>query len=92
MPFSLSEISFPIIVFLGVYGFFLLFYIIYSLFTVMHLVKYGVAGFPLYLLTAVYAGGTILLVSVSIFMLARYDWTYSVPLDFIVKLFQNNPL
>ena len=92
MPFSFSEISFPIYLFLGIYGFFLLFYVIYSLFTIMHLVKFGVAGFPLYALVIVYTGGTILLVAGSILLLARYDWTYSVPLTFITNLLQNNPL
>jgi len=87
MPFSLTELSFPILIFLGIYCFFLLFYIIYSLFTAMHLLKYGVASFHLYLLIVIYIGGTILLVSGSIFLLLRYDWTYSIPLDFITKLY-----
>ncbi len=90
MPFSLTELSFPVLIFLGIYCFFLLFYVVYSLFTAIHLIKYGVVGFPMYLILVVYIGGTILLIAASIFLLLRYDWTYSVPLDFITSLFDNS--
>ncbi|MEK7452156.1 MAG: hypothetical protein AAB664_02365 [Patescibacteria group bacterium] len=92
MPFSLSELSFPVYLFLALYGFFLLFYVIYSFFTIMHLVKYGVAGFPLYLLVVVFTSGTILLVAASIFQLLNYDWTYSVPLNGFTDTLSNPPV
>lgn len=67
-------------IFLYVFGAYMLFYILYSLFNVYHLVRYGVYSFSLYVLVTVFTGGTILLVAGSIFLLMGYDWT--VPISF----------
>ena len=90
MPTTFTDFSIPVSLFLGIYGCFLLFYIIYSLFNVYHLLKYGVAGLPLYLLVVVFTGGTILLVGGSILLLLNYDWSYTLPLSQIGSFVSNN--
>lgn len=79
--FSIPELSIPVAIFLVLYGFFLLFYVVYAIFNVMHLVEYGRTGSPLWLIVVVFIGGTILLVTGSIFWLLRYDLFYSIPLS-----------
>jgi hypothetical protein len=81
MPFSFPEFSFPVAIFLGLYGFFLLFYVIYALFNISHLLEYGRIGSPLWMIVVVFTGGTIFLVGGSIIWLLQYDLFYSIPLS-----------
>ena len=76
--FDLPNFDIPIYVFLFVYGAYMLFYVLYALFNIYHLVRYGVYGFGLYLIVTIFTGGTIILVSGSVFMLMEYDWTYPI--------------
>ncbi len=76
--FDLPSFNIPIYVFLFVYGAYMLFYVLYALFNIYHLVRYGVYGFGLYLIVTIFTGGTIILVSGSVFMLMEYDWTYPI--------------
>lgn len=78
--FDLPSFSLPVSIFLYVFGAYMVFYLLYSLFNVYHLVRYGVYSFSLYVLVTVFTGGTILLVSGSIFLLMDYDW--SAPVSF----------
>ena len=79
--FELPNIDLPIYVFLFVFGVYMLFYVLYSLFNIYHLIRYGVYGFGLYLIVTIFTGGTILLVAGSFFLFAEYDWTIPVSLD-----------
>lgn len=88
--FDLPNISVPIVVFLIVFGAYMVFYILYSLFNIYHLVRYGVYGFGLYIIVTVFTGGTILLVAGSFFMLAEYDWTAPVSLNNTVEQYNES--
>lgn len=79
--FDIPNIDLPIYVFLFVFGAYMIFYVLYSLFNIYHLVRYGVYGFGLYLIVTIFTGGTILLVAGSTFMLLEYDWTLPISLD-----------
>ena len=67
-------------VFLAPYGFFALFYVIYSIFNIYHLVRFGVYTFGAYLIITIFLAGTVFLVGASFYMLVPYDWfaTWSV--------------
>ena len=78
--FASLDFSISTSIFLYLFGAYLTFYLLYSLFTVFHLLKYGVYNFSLYLLITVFAGGTILLVSGSLFYLSGFDWSTPIPM------------
>lgn len=86
MPFSLADINIPVSIFIGLYGLFLLFYVFYGFFTLMHLLEYGRVGAPLFLIVIGFLGGTILLVSGSIFWLLHYDLAYTLPVVDMISL------
>lgn len=79
--FELPNIDLPIYYFLFVFGVYMLFYVLYSLFNIYHLIRYGVYGFGLYLIVSIFTVGTIILISGSTFMLMEYDWTLPISLD-----------
>jgi len=79
--FDLPDLGIPVSIFLAIYGAYMLFYVFYSLFNIYHLIRYGVYGFGLYLIVTVFTGGTIILISGSVFLLMEYDWTHSVSID-----------
>jgi len=79
--FELPNISIPMYAFLFVFGAYMLFYVLYSLFNIYHLIRYGVYGFGLYLIVTIFTGGTILLVAGSTLLLLNYDWTLTVSLN-----------
>jgi hypothetical protein len=79
--FELPQISLPIGILLAVFAAYMIFYVLYGLFNIYHLLRYGVYGFGLYLLLAIFTGGTIILVSGSIFWLMEYDWTTTISLQ-----------
>ncbi len=80
MP-DLPQLSVPVSIFLYLFGAYMLFYVLYSLFNIYHLMRYGVYGLSLYVLITVFAGGTILLISGSVFLLAEYDWSAPISLN-----------
>lgn len=88
--FDLPEVSIPIVIFLIVFGAYILFYILYSLFNIYHLVRYGVYGLGLYIIVTVFTGGTILLVAGSFFMLAEYDWMKPVSLNNTIEQYNES--
>ncbi|MBI4435390.1 hypothetical protein HY630_01855 [Candidatus Uhrbacteria bacterium] len=79
--FELPNIDLPLYVFLVVFGAYMVFYVLYSLFNIYHLVRYGVYGFGLYLIVTVFTGGTILLVAGSTFLLLEYNWMLPISLE-----------
>lgn len=79
--FELPNIDLPIYYFLFVFGVYMLFYVLYSLFNIYHLIRYGVYGFGLYLIVSIFTVGTIILIAGSTFMLMEYDWTLPISLD-----------
>lgn len=88
--FSLPELSIPVSIFLFVFGAYMMFYVLYSLFNIYHLVRYGVYGFGLYLLVTIFTGGTILLVSASVFMLAQYNWNEPISINTVISDLSNS--
>lgn len=78
--FDFSTFALPISILLGVFGVYLLLYIIFSFFNLYHLMRYGVYGFGLYLIVTIYASGTILLATGSYFLLSEYNW--NAPISF----------
>ena len=83
--FDFPQLSLPVSIFLYVFGAYMLFYILYSLFNIFHLIKYGVYGFGLYLLVTVFTGGTILLVAGSVFLLTEYDWSAPISVNSVLE-------
>lgn len=79
--FDIPSIDLPIYVFLFVFAAYMIFYVLYSLFNIYHLIRYGVYGFGLYLIVTIFTGGTILFIAGSTFMLMEYDWTLPISLD-----------
>jgi hypothetical protein len=75
---NIPTLNMPVSVFLILYGLFMLIFIIYSLFNVYHLVKYGYYSFTLYSVITVFTGGTIILIALSIFLLAKYNWNQPI--------------
>lgn len=88
--FDLPNISVPISIFLIVWGAYMLFYILYSLFNVYHLIRYGVYGFGLYLIVTIFAGGTVILVAGSAFLLMEYDWSVPLSLQNSIELYNED--
>ena len=88
--FDLPNFNIPIYVFLFVYGAYMLFYVLYSLFNIYHLIRYGVYGFGLYLIITIITGGTIILVSGSVFMLMEYDWTHPTTFSDVVDYYNED--
>ena len=78
MPFVAPDTIIPISVLLIPLIIFLIFYLVYSFFNVYHLLRFGVYGFGLYMITTLYAAGTILLMAISIYFLLGYDWTQPI--------------
>lgn len=85
--FNFSEFSVTISVFLILYVAFLVLFSFYSFFNIYHLIRYGLYGFGLYLIITVFAGGTILLVAESIFLLQKYDWSVPIQLDEVAQTY-----
>ena len=69
------EFSIPIAFLLGIYGLFVVFYIIWSFFNIYHLMRFGVASLFLTTLVTVYAIGSLVLLGASGLSLLRYDWS-----------------
>lgn len=76
--FDLPNFSIPIYVFLFVFAAYMLFYVLYALFNIYHLIRYGVYGFGLCLIVTIFTGGTIILVSGSVFLLMEYNWMHPI--------------
>ncbi len=91
MP-SFAEFSFPIGVVLLPFGLFMLFYCVYSLFNLYHLLRFGVAGPILYAVTTAYAVGTLVILVGSIWGLSGYDFAYPVSLSGLPSSFTTPPV
>lgn len=90
--FNLPSTSLSVSIFLYIFGAYMLFYILYSLFNVYHLVRYGVYSCSLYLLVTVFTGGTILLVTGSVFLLMGYDWSAPILFNGVIQDYNNSEL
>ncbi len=88
--FEDSGFSISVLIFLLVYGAYMLFYIIYSLFNIYHLIRYGIYGYGLYLIVTIFTGGTIILIAGSVFMLVDYNWSTPLMLDQTTQQFYSD--
>lgn len=88
--FDIPNVSIPILVFLLIWGAYMLFYVLYSLFNIYHLIRYGIYGLGLYLIVTIFTGGTILLVSGSIFLLIEYDWNHQISLENVIEYYNTD--
>jgi hypothetical protein len=88
--FELPNMNIPLYFFLLVFGAYMLFYVLYSLFNIYHLIRYGVYGFGLYLIVAIFTGGTIILIAGSFFLLMEYDWTLPISLNSATKFYNED--
>ena len=75
--FEIPSIGVPVFVFYGLFVIYLLGYVLFSLFNLLHLFKFGVAGKGLYLTITIFTAGTILLASGCIYLLLEYDPLYT---------------
>lgn len=85
----LPNIAIPLSVFLIPVGFFFLVFLIYSLFNMYHLLRFGVYGFGLYSLVSLYALGTIFLLLASFYLILQFDWTLTLSVDTFVDGYQS---
>ncbi len=90
MP-SFAELSFPIGVVLLPFGLFMLFYCVYSLFNLYHLLRFGVAGLVLYGVVTLYAAGTVAILVAVIWGLSPYDFSYPVSLAGVTAALTSPP-
>jgi hypothetical protein len=67
--------TFPILYFLIPYALFVLVFVVFSLFNIYHLLRYGIYNFNLYVLSVVYLAGTIFVLGASIIILNSFDWS-----------------
>lgn len=81
----IPDIEFPIAVLLLVYGLFVLCYIVWSLFNVYHLLRFGIYGYTAYVAVAVFAGVSVFLLGASVFFLSGYDWTATFSFSDLLK-------
>jgi len=88
--FDLPNITVPTLVFLIPFGIFMFFYVLYSLFNIYHLIRYGIFGKGLYLLITIFSAGAILLSAGSIFLLLGFDWNTAISLQETSNLYNNN--
>lgn len=85
----IPSLTFPAFLLLTPLVLFLLFYVLYSVFTLYHLLRFGLSGVPLYLLLVIYIMGTVTLLGGSLLLLSTYDWTASLTTDMLTKTFFN---
>ena len=88
--FDLPDISVPISIFLIIWGEYMLNYVLYTIFNIYHLIRYGVYGFGLYLIVTIFAGGTVILVAGSAFLLMEYDWSVPLSLQNTIELYNED--
>ncbi len=87
MP-NIPDLIIPLWILLVPYGLFAAFFILWSLFNVYHLLRFGVASYSLSLLMVIYLAGTSALIFFSASLLLRFDWTVTINLTDI--LFSDN--
>ncbi len=81
MQFSLAGILIPVWWLLILYGVFLTVFLLYSAFNLYHLVRFGTISVSLYGVIALFIGGTLLLVGMTVLLLLPYDWYASFSLS-----------
>lgn len=79
-PDFLSSLSLPIAWLLLPLGIFFLVFMIYSVFNMYHLFRFGVYNFGLYIISTIYILETAFLVSVTIWIVLDLDWSVSFSL------------
>lgn len=85
------DVVLPMAVLLIPFALFLGFYILYSLFNLYHLLRFGLEGIPLLCIILVFLGGSGLLVGGSLFALSQYDWSGEIsPFETIDTLNQDS--
>jgi hypothetical protein len=62
------------------FAIFVLFYLIYSAFTLYHMIRFGVYGFSLYAMSLVYALGSLALLLGSLYVISSQDWSATIDL------------
>lgn len=78
------DIILPLWILLIPYALFAIFFAIWSLFNIYHLLRFGVLGYGLSLLMVIYLGGTAAIIFFSSALILQYDWMASVNVtDFI---------
>lgn len=65
-------------------------YILYGIFNIYHLVRYGIYGTGLYALITIFGSGAILLSAGSIFLLLGFDWSTPIAIQEVSNLYNNN--
>jgi len=85
MPFS-SGVTIPVSILLIPFGIFLIFYIFYSIFNVYHLLRFGVYGFGLYIISFLFVLGTLGMVGTSTYLLLKYDWSTPIQVDQFLEI------
>lgn len=90
MSFDYPSFAIPLWSLLAFYGFYLVFFFLYTGFNLYHLLRFGTYGIGLYLICALFLGGTVMLVAVSYTLLAPFDWTSYVPISAFFEQFTSD--
>lgn len=72
--------SFPLYIFLFAYFLFLLFWAVFSLAGIYHMLRFGFAGFATFFATFAYIVGALVLLAVSYNFLSPIEWGMNVSL------------
>jgi len=83
MSFEFLSLSIPLWWLLVFYGIYLVFFFLYTGFNLYHLLRFGTYGIGLYAITALFLGGTIMLVALSFTLLSPFDWMTGVSVSSI---------
>ncbi|NBS41848.1 hypothetical protein EBS80_04305 [bacterium] len=85
MPFNIPAIAIPLWALLVVYGAFLAFFLLYALFNLYHLLRFGTYGAGLYTVICVFTAGTVGILIATYALLSPIDWTVTIPLSSVFQ-------
>ena len=81
---------FPISYFLIPYALLLLTFVIFSIFNVYHLLRYGVYNFNLYILSVIYIGGSLFILGASLILILGQDWSTLFSIETVLGTEESN--
>jgi len=79
-PEFLYSLSLPLSWLLFPLGIFFITFVVYSLFNMYHLFRFGVYNFGLYIISTVYVLGTACLISMAAWIIVDLDWSMALSL------------
>jgi hypothetical protein len=82
--------AFPIYFFLIPYALLLCTFVVFSIFNVYHLLRYGVYNFNLYILSIIYIGGSLFILGASLILILGQDWSIPFSIETVLGVEESN--